>query len=201
MDIRSAMLTRIFPVTALLFGVTSHLIAAELKYTYAEAKYVVSTDAAIADDSSGFGFKGSYQIDDTLFATAEFSSVEEDDFETQGMYGGLGYIHPISQNWNGEFIFSFGKIDMDYPKNARLDGRALKDDDDTGYILKTGARALLTPQLEFRTHVCYQSFFDTDWTSLELSTDYRIKSNVSASLGFGLDEEGGSFTIGGKVYF
>jgi hypothetical protein len=197
------LLAGVLPLTAFQLGFTASLNAADLKYTYAQAKYIVNTDESAGNDADGFGFDGSYRIDDNLFAVAEFSTVEADEIEieTQSMLGGLGYIHPISDSWNGEFLFIFGKIDVDYPKNITINGRRVKDEDDTGYKLKTGARASLTSQLDFRAHVCYQSFFDDNWTSLELTTDYFIKPDISASLAFGLDEDGGSFTIGGKVYF
>jgi hypothetical protein len=204
MDIRSVILTGLLPITTSLFGLSFNLNAADLKYTYAEAKYFVSSDSTAADDADGFGFNGSYRINHNLFALAEFSNVEGDDIEveTQRIFGGLGYIHPISSRWNSELMFVFGKIDLDVPRGTRdQNGRLISDDDDTGYILKTGAHTMLSQQLELRAHVCYQSFFDDSWTSLELSSDYHVKPDVSASLGFVIDNQGGTFTIGGKVYF
>ncbi|MEJ2621419.1 MAG: hypothetical protein P8163_14480 [Candidatus Thiodiazotropha sp.] len=193
MDIRKLTLPVILVLTFFSSGFSTPTNAADLKYTYVEGRYFVNIGMDV-ENGDGFVLSASYKLQYDIFVTGGLAKLEADDseVESQIISGGLGYIYSLNNNWNADAKLSFVKVENDFPKG--------KDDDDTGYQIETGVRGLLKPELELQAHITYTDTFLAT-TALVFSADYYLKPNISAGTSFGIDGDGGSFTLGAKYYF
>jgi hypothetical protein len=193
MDIRKLTQPAILVLTVFSSGFIPPTNAADLNYTYVEGRYFINTGLG-KENSDGFGLSASYKLEDQIYVAGGLTKLEGEDSEVeiQIISGGVGYIYSLSNNWNADAKFSFIKVENDFPKG--------KDADDTGYQIRSGVRGLLKPELELQAHIAYTDTFLAS-TSLEFAADYYLKPNISACANFGIDSDGGSFSVGAKYYF
>lgn len=98
-----------------------------ISYTYAEASYQVWTDSKI--DTHNWALKGSYQIGDQFYVTAEDSYLSLDDSRS----GGFGFFAPLDDN-----LHLYGQLSL------------ADSHDGLRPILEGGARMALNNELEVR---------------------------------------------------
>jgi len=105
--------------------------ASDVKYSYAKLRYVdqdpgdLGGDGVDVDHFTGFEAGGSFQINQNLFIFADLKKATSEvrasnkkvhgsaDFDLQELGGGLGYIHPLNNDWDVNAAVSFIKLDVD----------------------------------------------------------------------------------------
>ncbi|SRR5690625_3447122 len=101
-----------------------------ISYTYGEAGYQIWTDP----DTHQWGLKGSYQVADQIYVTAE------DDYLIKGRSGGVGFFAPLDNTLH--LYGQFSLADSYYKKGLRP-------------VVEGGVRAALNNELEVRGAVRY----------------------------------------------
>ena len=192
MDLRKSLIPTLTLAAAVSCGFSSALLAGDVDYTYAEARYLL--DAEIEDeDGDGFRFGGSFRITPDIYLFGSYDDVELDDFNadvTMLKFGG-GYIYPINPTWDANFSLAYANAEVDYPGG---------DEDEDGFELSAGVRGKVNPQIEVRGEFNYLDL-DEDDTYLTIGGDYYFTPNVSAGLELDLGADYETLSIGARYYF
>ena len=119
---------------------------------------------------------GEVSINENVFMSIYFQSaiIDEDNFFGLDVYGverqfivGVGYHTPISDKCDfvvsGSLIFDWVEVDVEGFES---------DDDDTGFSLNAGVRAVPTPGLDLGLSLSYVDLYDDDYTSVNASLKY-----------------------------
>lgn len=118
--------------------------AAPLSYTYGEATYQAWTDSKI--DSHNWALKGSFQVGDNYYFTAEDSYLST---SGEGRSGGVGLFTAIDTNVHvyGQLSLADSSPKRDTDNSSKLNG--------VRPVVELGARAALNDQLEVRLAARY----------------------------------------------
>lgn len=164
-----------------------------LSYSFLDARYVtVDGDGADAD---GYGISASFLVHPNVFLFGGYADVESDggiDVETTTISGGVGFRHGVS-----------GAVDLvgsAAAVNADVDVPGFGSDDDTGFALEGGVRALLTPMFEIGGAVTYIDIFEEDETDFVASGLLHLgASGFSVGASYAVDAE--ALSVGGRFNF
>ncbi len=174
------------PLTALAEG---------LSYKFVEADYV-TVDADGGGEADGFAFGGSYLFTPQVYATAGYSSLSPDgasnvDFTT--FSAALGLRHPLTSTLDANFEAGFVA--------AEIDAGSFGSEDDTGYSLAAGLRAMVASQLELNGGVNYVNVFDESETSVGVGAVYSFTRQFAAVVGADFGDEATGFNVGARFMF
>ncbi|HLR17199.1 MAG TPA: hypothetical protein VK099_04940 [Alcanivoracaceae bacterium] len=173
--------------------------AAPLSYTYGEATYQAWTDSDI--DSHNWALKGSYQIGDNYYFTAEDAYLAADG---KGRSGGLGVFAPIDNNVHvyGQLSLADSNPKRETDNSSKLNG--------VRPIVELGARAALNDQLEARLAARYindgayssSGKLKDEWV-FQAEGVYAVsnKVDVLASVAAPLENSGAVITAGARFNF
>ncbi len=192
MDTRKAFISALTLTAALSTGFSSSLLAGDLDYTYAEARYLL--DAEIDDlDGDGFRFGGSFRLTKDIYLFGSYDDVDLDDTDVDVslLRFGAGYIYPINPTWDANFSLAYA--------NAEADGNGVNEDED-GFELSAGVRGKVQPEIEVRGELNYLDL-DEDDTYITIGGDYYFTPNVSAGLELDLGGDYETMSIGARYYF
>jgi len=171
--------------------------AAPLSYTYGEASYQAWTDSDI--DSHNWALKGSFQVGDNYYFTAEDSYLSSN---ASGRSGGVGLFTAIDTN-----VHVYGQLSLaDSNPSSQTVGKL----NGVRPIVELGARAALNDQLEARLAARYIN--DGVYNSKEKLKDewvfqaegvYAVtnKVDVVGSVAAPLEASGAVIALGGRFNF
>jgi hypothetical protein len=195
-------------------GYSTTLNASDLSYSYAEGKFLIADSDDELEMDDALGIKGSYQIMEQVFVTAELlkgsGTAEEKinrtnreiefDVDVDGFSLSGGYIHPIATDWDANV--SLGYFKSEASGTARYNGWRYKIDiDDDGLLLSGGVRGKITPKIELSGSIDYYNGDEDSDTDFTLTGHYYILDNVSAGVSTEIDSDGTSIYAGGRFYF
>jgi len=168
------------------------------------------------DDAKGFLVGGSFRINQEFYVFGELEKLTsevdlkedggkaEGDADLQGLELGLGYIYSINSNWDANFAASYREEDVKLDilsTPSRGESEAFSDEgDESGFVLKGGARGMVTSNLEVRAFLNYIDVDEVgDDTYVSFGGDFFVTPNIS----LGGDVAFGDTKIlaGGKLYF
>jgi hypothetical protein len=165
--------------------------AAELGYTYAEARYL-DVDLASGAQADGFTAIGWYRVTDDLFAIGQVTALDvETGAEVTAYTAGGGYIMPLNDEWDA-VVTATAKLTQ-----TDLRDRSTEDD---GYGAQFGFRGMPIPKFEARAFVNYVKF-DDDTTSLLVSGDYFFSPVFCAGVAFEVGEDTDTISVGARYAF
>jgi len=187
---------RLAPAAALLpavFGLNTSLAepnqsaGSGLSYNYAEVRFV-DRELDAGPDGDGFLLGGSYQVAPQFLITASYEDLDygrNRDASTLSIGG--GYVHPLQEKIDVVGYASLIHVDSDF-------------DDDTGFGLAGGVRALVAPKFEVRATGNYVDVEDSD-TFFDIGGDYWITEQFSAGLTVTVGGDADTITFGGRWFF
>ena len=180
-----------FAAIAAMTGFALTAQAADVKYDYAELRFVDTEIGSV--DGDGFKIGGSFRLTEEWFLLGSYSNLDFD-FGIDGSlleFGG-GYIYPNSDNVD---LVAIAKI-----IRADIDAGSGVDADETGFGLAGGIRTMFTPQIEGRAFANYVDVDDSD-TFLELAGDYHFNEQLSAGISLEVLGDADTLTFGVRWYF
>lgn len=171
--------------------------AAELGYTYAEAGLAMLS--ADGDQTYvGFDLRGSYLVNENIFAFGGFRMLSDDADYTNWHLGG-GYRHALDAKtdvWGGASL-EYQEIEVEYC--FRFSGCSSASADDTAPALRGGLRHELNDKIEVGASARYV-MGDFDYLGLTGQGRYKLQENLS--LTGEVDLQDGDFGLfGGVTYF
>ncbi|MEM9173172.1 MAG: hypothetical protein AAGA84_10745 [Pseudomonadota bacterium] len=189
---------RLFSMLALL-ALTSVPALAErdLNYSYLEVRYQdaeVDIDGAEPIDGDGFVLGGSLAVADNLFLFINRDELEFDDgvtLDTRVLGGGLMFdIGP-----RVDVVFRAGLVDGEFADPLFID-------DDDGYLVSAGIRALVTDTIELHGNMSRIDFDNFDEEDIAtFGAEFYISEHLSVGPAISLIEDTTSISVGARLYF
>lgn len=155
-------------------------------------------------DADGYTVFGSGKFTDKLYAFGDYRHYTTD--KVFGAYAeadlatvGLGFRFPLGTlvdlNAGGGAIFA--KQELKGSASSFNSG----DDDDTGYFVQTGVRAMVLPRLELNGGFRYSKVFDESETAGIVGAAFNFTPAISAVGHYEYGDDVNQYTIGGRFNF
>lgn len=171
-------------------------MAEGLSYKFLEADYVMVDADGGGGEADGFAIGGSYLFAPQVYATAGYSSLSPDgasDIDVTAFTAALGFRHPLTSTLDANLEAGF--------VSAEIDAGSFGSEDDTGYSLGAGLRAMVASQLELNGGVSYVNVFDEGETSFGVGAVFSFTPQLAAVAGADFGDETTGFNIGGRFMF
>jgi len=201
--------------------ITSSVAASEVNYSYLKIHYLkADTGVDEFEDATGFDIGGSFQIDPSFYVFGDLKKLKshgsvtrkdekaQGDIDAQIIEFGLGYIHPISNQWDVNISGSFIKTKAESMVNYELPGISGISDpisyslpvssNDSGFAFKGGLRGMISPDFEAHAFINYDDVTNNG-TYTSLGINIFLTQNVS--LGGDIEFGDTKISAGLKVYF
>jgi Outer membrane protein beta-barrel domain len=178
-------------------GLALPALAAEgPRYTYGELGYQrVDFDNFSEDADVGF-LDGSLALTDQLFLEAGYSYGQIDtsgtDIDIDTAQAGLGVHFPLNEKV--DFV-----VDGAYVW-TKVDAGSFGDEDDDGYAIRGGLRAMLTPKFELNGGASYVDISD-DNTSAFIGAVYSFTDALAVTGGVDIGDNATAYSVGLRLYF
>jgi hypothetical protein len=166
------------------------------RYTYGEIGY----ERLDIDNYSGDGdfgnIGGSFALNDRIYMFAAYQDGSVDgsgpDIDVSTFEAGLGVHFPLNDTIDlvGNAAYAWAKVDVDNFGN----------EDDDGYALSAGLRAMVTPKLELNGGGSYVDISDDD-TALYLGAVYSFTDMFAVTTGASFGDDATSYGVGLRLYF
>ncbi len=166
------------------------------QYTYVEAGYSWIDYDDVNADGDALNIGGSLAVTDMfhLFAGYQDGEIEIGNFDvdvsTMQLGGGM----------NIELSPTVDLVATAAWARADLDANAFGSDNEDGYALGVGVRAMVMPQLELNGGVSYVDISDDD-TALTVGAVYSFNEMFALTAGASFGDNVTSYGIGGRIYF
>ncbi len=179
-----------------LLALASPALADGLNYNYLEAGWVnFDLDDDIVDvDGDGFGVGGSFEVGESMFVTAGYSTADFDfDIDLDQLSFGLGVHTPIGDNV--DFVGTVSYVSVE----ASAFGFS---EDDDGFGASVGIRAMVSDAVELAGGINYIDLSDSgDDTSFGGSAWYYFNDQFAVGLQVEFGDDITSYGIGGRLFF
>lgn len=165
--------------------------AADLGYTYAEARYL-HVDVDPTGEADGATAIGWYRLHPNVFAIGQVIRTEADagaNATTAAL--GAGFIMSLGKTWDAVAIATARRQDID---------RAIGDIHETGYGAQLGLRGMPIPKFEARLFANYVDVVSED-TSLFVSGDYWFSPSLAAGVAAEFGGDANVFSFGFRYSF
>lgn len=157
-------------------------------------------------DADGVNLAGSYDVGSNVFVAASYSTGKTDDFQVLGVDGAVK-VTGISAGIGYHFALS-EKADL-VPQLSALKSKtegsgnfaAMPAEEDTGYSLGLGLRALVIPQLELSASIDYSDIYDDDSTSFGFNAIFYPIEKIGLGVGYELGDNSDVITVGAGINF
>lgn len=164
--------------------------AAEPRYTYGELGYINADYDDISEDGDGFGIGGSYALNKNVHVVADYSDIDLDNGDASTLSLGVGVNFPLRAGFDAVGRARYIDSEVDRPG----------DDDESGYGLEAGVRAMINPALELNGGVRYTDVFD-DNTSLVVGGLYDLGSSFALGGEFEYSDDYTALFLKARLYF
>lgn len=167
---------KIFLATAIL-AASSATFAAGPQYTYIQGQWQESELDGSSAELDGFGFAGSFDLNNEFFAFGQYSSVDDRGLEADRLALGAAYKMPVGTNTDLNFGAGLVSYDFSYGDTPFYDG----EEDDDGLLLTAGVRSMLNNQVELGAGLSYEDAFDIEML-FNVYGAYHFNKQVSAGV-------------------
>lgn len=149
--------------------------AKPLSYDYIEGQ-LISSDIE-DEDGTGLGIGGSFLLQPSLFLTGSYETVGYDSADFDVMMVGIGGRTPLSLSSpvKLDLYGSFGLENL----TIDFDNRFADDYDDSGFGLRGGLRAALSPQLELVGELRFVDYGDIEGQFLRVGIALDLANNLA----------------------
>ncbi|NJN50419.1 MAG: outer membrane beta-barrel protein [Gammaproteobacteria bacterium] len=188
--------TKIAGVVAGVMLANAALAADGPQYTYVEGGYSWVDYDDLNADGDAFNIGGSIAATDMihLFAGYQDGEVEVGSFDIDVSTMQLGAGLNVELSPTTDLVATAAWV------RADLDANAFGSDDEDGYALGVGVRAMITPQFELNGGVSYVDISDDD-TSLNIGAVYSFNETFALTGGASFGDNVTSYGIGVRAYF
>ncbi len=166
------------------------------RYTYGELGYSQVDFDNFNEDADVFGAGGSLAVSDRIYLIASYSYGNVDvsgfDIDLNTAQVGAGLHFPL--NSTVDFI-----VDASYVW-AEIEADGFDSQDDDGYALRAGLRAMLTPQFELNGGGSYADVSDDD-TALYVGAVYNFTDMFAVTGNISAGDNATAYGIGARFYF
>ena len=166
------------------------------RYTFGEVGYSQVDFDNFNEDADVFGVGGSLAVSDQVYLIAGYSYGNVDvsglDIDLNTAQVGAGLHFPL--NSTVDFI-----VDASYVW-AEVEADNFDSQDDDGYALRAGLRAMLTPQFELNGGGTYADVSDDD-TALYVGAVYNFTDMFAATANISAGDNATAYGIGMRLYF
>lgn len=167
--------------------------AAEPRYTYVEGGYVNVDYDDLDVDGDGFFIGGSYALHKNVHLLADYQDYDFDgNADGNALSLGFGANFPLRQGLDfiGRLRYVETEIEVGNQSN-----------DEDGYGLEAGLRAMINPQLELDGSIKYVDIDDEDDTSFVIGGLYELTSNFALGGDIELSDDYTAFFLKARYYF
>lgn len=170
--------------------------AQEIRYNYVQGSYgqVDLDDGGLEFDGDGFGIKGSFAINERLFAFGEYQTADMDlsiDFALSEL--ALGYHTSLSPSL--DIFASVGYVNID------ADSFFFSSNDD-GVSIGLGLRGAISETIELYGGLNYVDVDDSyDETRVTAGFDFRVTKSIGVGLRATLWDNLNIFQLNARLYF
>lgn len=175
------------------------------RYTFAELGYVnieIDDDGFFGEDPDGDGFQlsGSVAVADMVHLFAGYTDAElgldnfgvDVDYETYSLGVGLNYALTSSVDLVGRLAYLKAEVGVD----------GFGSEDENGYGVSVGSRAMLTDKFELNGFLTYSDFGDDlDDTAVSLGAVYNFTPMFAVAGGVGFGDDSRAYNLGVRLYF
>lgn len=192
------MFRKISVLTLLVFAAPA--FAGDLSYNFFEIGYQrVDLDddpvPGISVDGDGYGISGAFEVGESWFITAGYSTVEFDfgiDFDQLGI--GVGYHVDMSQN--ADFFATLSYV------TAEVSASGFGSADEDGFGASIGIRGMVSDKVELSGSIGYVDLGDGgDGTSFGASALYNFTEAFALGLTLQTDDDITGYGLGARFYF
>ena len=184
-----------FVAAALLAG--SAAAAEGPRYTYGEIGYSVIDFDNFSDDADVYSADGSLALTDRLHLIAGYLNGSVDtsnvNIDLEGAQGGLGMHFPLNEtvDFVADVAYVWEKVDAN---------RGFGSNDEDGYAVNVGLRAMLTPEFEVNGGGSYADVSDDD-TALNLGVVYNFNRMFAITGNVSVGDNATAYGAGLRLYF
>lgn len=182
-------------------------VAAEMpSYDYLEGGYQKSTQRFGDEDdidADGYFASGSLLIQPQVYLQGGYDHASTD--KVNGSYGefdvfrlGAGFRHPITNRV--DFNAGGGAVFVNVQPRGPIAAVA-DEDDDTGYYLNTGLRAMVLPALEVNGGFEYSKVFEESETVGKVGAVFNFTPQFAAVGSYAYGDELNTYRLGGRWNF
>jgi opacity protein-like surface antigen len=178
----------------------------ELRYGYLDINLtggeVDDLNSSAEDiDAGQFAVGGSIAVANNIAIFGELSYTVFD-YEGESPYYSDDEVTALELGINPHFSIG-NNVDLIFPVSIlRAEAEdCCYEDDDTGFTVGAGVRALLSPSWELEGLLNYTDIFDDDFTTLSGSVRWHMASAFSMSLGLSASDDSNSSTLGFRFTF
>ncbi len=179
-----------------LLALAGPALADGLNYNFIEAGYVeFDLDDDFADvDGDGFGIGGSFEVGESMFITAGYTTADFDfGIDIDQLSVGLGVHTPIADDV--DFVGTISYVSLD------AEGFGISGDDD-GFEASVGVRAMISEAVELAGGINYIDLSDSgDDTSFGGSAWYHFNDQFALGLQAEFGDDISSYGISGRLFF
>lgn len=172
-------------------------LAGDLSYDFLGLGYQrVELDAPGSNvDGDGFGINGSFEVADTWFVAAGYSTIDFDfGVDVDQLALGFGHFMPLSPRTDVVATLSYLRADVS--------ASGFGSGNDDGFGVSVGVRSMLSDQLELDGSITYSDFSDGgDTTSFGAGVLYSFTNTIAVGLDISLDDDVTAYGLGARYYF
>ena len=165
------------------------------RYTYVELGYERINPDNFNDDADAGALSGSLAVADNVHVFAGYSYGQLDtsgiSVDLESADGGVGFHFPLSNTVDvvAEVAYLYAKVDADQ----------FGSEDDTGYGVNVGLRAMLTPKFELNGGVSYTDVSDSE-TAGFAGVVYSFTDMFAVTAGVSVGQDVTSYGAGVRLY-
>jgi hypothetical protein len=167
--------------------------AAEPRYTYVEGGYLNVDYDDIDVDGDGLFLGGSYALHKNVHLLAEYQDADLDgDADANALLLGVGANLPLRPGLDFVGRLRWINQEIEYGNQSN---------DEDGYGLEAGIRAMINPQLELDGSIKYVDIDDEDDTSFVIGGLYELTSSFALGGDIELSDDYTAFFLKARYYF
>jgi len=166
------------------------------RYTYGELGYARIDFDNFNEDADVFGANGSLAVSDQIYLIAAYSDGNIDasgfDIDLKQAEAGVGLHFPLNSkvDFTADAAYVWAEVDAD----------GFNSQDDDGYALRAGIRAVLTPQFELNGGGSYVDVSDDD-TALYVGAVFNFTDMFALTGNVSVGDNATAYGIGLRMYF
>ena len=186
--------TRRAGLAAAMLVAAGSAVAEGPRYTFGEIGYSQVDFDNFNKDAEMFGANGSFAISDRVYLIASYAegSIDGTDVDLKAAEAGAGMHFPL----NGTIDFI---VDASYVWNE-VDANGFDAQDEDGYGVRAGLRAMLTPQFELNGGGTYVDVTEDD-TALYVGGVYNFTDVFALSGDVSVGDNATAYGVGMHMYF